>query len=47
MAIGLLALSGSMIYIAYMRNKYESLGYYSAIRENGEEHFVRKKSKWD
>ncbi|KAK9743898.1 protein of unknown function (DUF4500) [Popillia japonica] len=32
MGIGLIGLAGSLIYITYMRHKYESLGYYSAIQ---------------
>ncbi|XP_044751019.1 small integral membrane protein 8 [Coccinella septempunctata] len=47
MGIGLVAFTGCLGYIAYMRQKYESMGYYSAIGDNGKEEFVKKKSKWD
>lgn len=47
MGIGLAALLGSMAYIAYMRKKYEGMGYYSAIAEDGQEVFTKKKSRWE
>ncbi|XP_018578016.1 small integral membrane protein 8 [Anoplophora glabripennis] len=47
MALGLIAISGCAGYIAYMRSKYEGLGYYGAIKEDGTEEFVKRKSKWD
>ncbi|KAB0796717.1 hypothetical protein PPYR_10778 [Photinus pyralis] len=47
MALGLVALAGCTGYIAYMRHKYEELGYYSAIKEDGTETFVKRTSKWD
>ncbi|KAK4879648.1 hypothetical protein RN001_007794 [Aquatica leii] len=47
MGIGLLAFTGCTCYIAYMRNKYEKLGYYSAVKEDGTEAFVKRTSKWD
>nr|CAD7407511.1 unnamed protein product [Timema poppensis] len=47
MGLGLLALSISVGYIAYMRSKYEGMGYYAAVTEDGKETFVQKKSKWD
>lgn len=47
MGFGLVAISICAGYIAYMRNKYESLGYYTALKEDGTEEFVKKKSKWD
>ncbi|KAE8737419.1 hypothetical protein FOCC_FOCC017114 [Frankliniella occidentalis] len=47
MTIGLCAMAGSLAYIAYMRHKYEGMGYYVAVSDNGEESFVKKKSRWD
>ncbi|EDV41266.1 uncharacterized protein Dana_GF23505 [Drosophila ananassae] len=47
MAIGLTAVTGVFGYIAYMRYKYESLGYYVAVQENGREQFIKKKSNWE
>jgi len=47
MTIGLAAMGICIGYIAYMRTKYENMGYYSAVNRDGEESFVRKKSKWD
>ncbi|KAK5646278.1 hypothetical protein RI129_004742 [Pyrocoelia pectoralis] len=47
MGLGLVALAGCTGYIAYMRHKYEKLGYYSAIKEDGSETFVKRTSKWD
>ncbi|XP_030765399.1 small integral membrane protein 8 [Sitophilus oryzae] len=47
MGLGLTALAGCFGYIAYMRYKYESLGYYGAIKDDGSEEFLKKKSRWD
>ncbi|KXJ75845.1 small integral membrane protein 8 [Aedes albopictus] len=47
MGIGLVAIGITFGYIAYMRSKYEGLGYYSAIQEDGKEVFVKRKSKWE
>lgn len=47
MGLGLVAIVGCASYIAYMRSKYENLGYYAAIDKDGVEHFTKKKSKWD
>lgn len=47
MGLGLAAMAGSLGYIAYMRHKYEGMGYYSAVSENGEEQFLKKSSRWD
>lgn len=46
MGIGLVAITGVFGYIAYMKSKYESLGYYTAVQEDGTEKFIKKKSKW-
>ncbi|KAL1497010.1 hypothetical protein ABEB36_008042 [Hypothenemus hampei] len=47
MGIGLVALTGCLGYIAYMRQKYEKLGFYGAIKDDGSEEFLKKNSKWD
>ncbi|XP_045760933.1 small integral membrane protein 8 [Maniola jurtina] len=47
MSIGLTCFGIALGYIAYMRQKYESMGYYSAIDKDGKEIFEKKKSKWD
>jgi len=46
MTIGLAAMGICIGYIAYMRTKYENMGYYAAVNKDGEESFVPKKSKW-
>ncbi|XP_077294143.1 small integral membrane protein 8 [Arctopsyche grandis] len=47
MSVGLTCFGLCLGYIAYMRQKYESMGYYSAITNDGNELFEKKKSKWD
>ncbi|CAH1971635.1 unnamed protein product [Acanthoscelides obtectus] len=47
MGLGLIAIAGCAGYIAYMRSKYEELGYYAAVKPDGTEEFMKKKSKWD
>uniref|UniRef100_A0A1Q3FYK2 Small integral membrane protein 8 n=1 Tax=Culex tarsalis TaxID=7177 RepID=A0A1Q3FYK2_CULTA len=47
MGLGLVAIGITFGYIAYMRSKYEGLGYYTAIQEDGKEVFVKRKSKWE
>ncbi|XP_063373146.1 small integral membrane protein 8 [Cydia amplana] len=47
MSIGLTCFGLTLGYIAYMRQKYESLGYYAAVDKDGKEIFEKKKSKWD
>ena len=47
MGIGLVAITGVFGYITWMRSKYEDLGYYSAIKEDGSEVFIKKVNKWD
>lgn len=47
MALGLVGLTSTLGYIAYMRSKYESQGYYVAIQNDGTEVFTKKRSKWD
>lgn len=47
MTLGLAAMGICVGYIAYMRMKYENMGYYAAVNKDGEESFLQKKSKWD
>lgn len=47
MGIGLAAITGVFGYIAYMRHKYEDLGYYVAVQDDGKEQFVKRKSNWE
>lgn len=47
MGLGLIAITTAAGYLAYMRMKYESMGYYSAVKEDGTETFTKRKSKWD
>ncbi|XP_026764475.1 small integral membrane protein 8 [Galleria mellonella] len=47
MGIGLTCFGIALGYIAYMRSKYESMGYYAAVDKDGKEIFEKRKSKWD
>ncbi|CAB3237179.1 unnamed protein product [Arctia plantaginis] len=47
MSIGAACFGLALGYIAYMRSKYESMGYYSAVDKDGKEIFEKRKSKWD
>jgi hypothetical protein len=47
MGIGLISITSVFGYIAYMRYKYEDLGYYSAVKSDGTEVFEKKKSRWE
>ncbi|XP_058826186.1 small integral membrane protein 8 [Topomyia yanbarensis] len=47
MGLGVVAIGITFGYIAYMRSKYEGLGYYTAVQEDGKELFVKRKSKWE
>lgn len=47
MGMGLTIFAGCLGYLAYMRTKYESMGYYAAIGEDGKEEYVKRKSKWN
>ncbi|VVC92493.1 unnamed protein product [Leptidea sinapis] len=47
MTIGLTCFGIAVGYMAYMRQKYESMGYYTAIDKDGKEIFEKKKSKWE
>lgn len=47
MILGGVAMIGCSGYILYMRSKYESMGYYTAVEADGKETFKKKASKWD
>ncbi|XP_055377229.1 small integral membrane protein 8 [Condylostylus longicornis] len=47
MAIGCVCFATALGYIAYMRSKYEDMGYYAAVQPDGTEVFTKKKSRWD
>lgn len=47
MAIGLVCFTSAIGYITYMRSKYESQGYYAAMKSDGTEVFTKRQSKWD
>ncbi|KAI5632546.1 hypothetical protein NE865_14766 [Phthorimaea operculella] len=47
MSIGLTCFGLALGYLAYMRTKYENMGYYAAVNQEGKEVFEKKKSKWD
>lgn len=47
MVVGAVCFGITVGYIYHMRSKYEALGYYSALKEDGTEEFVKKKSKWE
>lgn len=47
MSVGATCFALAVGYIAYMRTKYESMGYYAAVDKDGVEVFEKKKSKWD
>ena len=46
MGLGLIAMTGCIGYIFYMRSKYKSMGYYAAVEADGTETFKKKVSKW-
>lgn len=47
MAAGLLAITGCAGYLFYMRTKYENMGFYVAVQEDGTQQLQTKKSLWD
>lgn len=47
MGIGIVSITSVFAYIAWMRYKYEDLGYYSAVKEDGTEVFEKRKSRWE
>jgi len=47
MGMGLLAMCGCLGYIGYMRHKYEGMGYYAAVDQEGKEVYTLRRSKWD
>lgn len=47
MTLGVVSFGSVLGYIAYMRSKYESQGYYGAIQPDGTEVYTKRRSKWD
>lgn len=47
MVLGLVAIAGCAGYLTYMKTKYENMGYYVAVREDGSKQLHTKKSRWD
>lgn len=47
MTLGVVAFASAVGYMAYMRSKYESMGYYAAQQEDGTEVYTKKRSKWE
>lgn len=47
MTLGLIGFGSVLGYIAYMRSKYESQGYYAALQEDGQEVYTKRRSKWE
>lgn len=47
MTIGAICFTSALGYMAYMRYKYESMGYYVAQQDDGTEVFTKKRSKWE
>lgn len=47
MVIGATCFASALGYMAYMRYKYEKMGYYVAQKEDGSEMFTKKRSKWE
>lgn len=47
MTLGLIGFGSVLGYIAYMRSKYESQGYYAAVQEDGTEVYAKRRSKWE
>jgi hypothetical protein len=46
MALGLIGLSISVGYMAYMRTKYEKMGLYSAVDDSGQQVLRQRTSRW-
>ncbi|XP_037929289.1 small integral membrane protein 8-like isoform X2 [Teleopsis dalmanni] len=47
MGVGIACFAGVLGYITYMRSKYEDLGYYAAVQDDGKETFTKKVSNWE
>lgn len=47
MTFGIVAITLSAAYLAYMKSQIKSSNTYIAIAEDGTESLVMKKSKWD
>lgn len=47
MVIGGVCFASALGYVAYMRSKYESQGYYPAVQPDGSEVYTKRRSKWE
>ncbi|XP_059468750.1 small integral membrane protein 8 [Neocloeon triangulifer] len=47
MALGLVGLSVSIGYMAYMRTQHERMGLYTAVDTEGQETLMKRPSRWD
>lgn len=47
MTIGVVSIISVFGYIGYMNYKFEGLGYYKAVKDDGTEVFEKKKSRWE
>lgn len=47
MGIGIVSIVSVFGYIGWMNYKFEGLGYYKAVKEDGSEVFEKKKSRWE
>lgn len=47
MAFGVIAISCSTAYLAYMKAQHRESKAYIAIAEDGSQHLTQKRSKWD
>jgi Domain of unknown function (DUF4500) len=46
MGLGLLGISISLGYLAYMRHKYEQMGLYTAVDSEGQQTLHKRESRW-
>ncbi|CAB3365761.1 Hypothetical predicted protein [Cloeon dipterum] len=46
MALGLLGLTISVGYMAYMRSQYEQMGLYTAVDSEGQQTLMKRQSRW-
>ncbi|KRG06466.1 uncharacterized protein Dmoj_GI25526 [Drosophila mojavensis] len=47
LGLGLATAVGIIGYTTYVRHKYEQLGYYLALKEDGQTEFIKKTSNWE
>jgi hypothetical protein len=46
MALGLVGITISVGYLAYMRHKYEQMGLYTAVDSEGQQTLHKRESRW-